>query len=377
MGRFHLGLSVLVLGLSMQVSTAVAQEDVSDLDCAAILESYAANPKAVPKSVADECQQAINIAPGAGSPREALAAVPESVSPCDGAAAQSSVVCWGPWAAPLSPAAGGAALPPATLTATEYPTRPETLGIQPGPVEPEFACAPGLPCGFATFVEGTQSVAPAEETAFAGFLLAADGTQFSVDHDGNIIDSATGMETTYSDRPDDYENMRAAGAEGDLRSRLIARVLRQGDDIQLAADIWGHADLDSDQRNSGFFAWGVAITEADIENLTRDGTVLSFSGPMSVDNSTSASIRLAYGSDPGWNGRWTNPGYGFDAGGSLVGANFVSDPLQFSENVESGFVQGAVVGSDGSRAITHIIDVTLEGQGLVRDVGLLRESPMP
>ena len=68
MGRFHLGIAYLVLALSGQVSTALAQEDVSNLDCAAILESYAANPKAVPKSVADECQQAINIAPGAGSP---------------------------------------------------------------------------------------------------------------------------------------------------------------------------------------------------------------------------------------------------------------------------------------------------------------------
>jgi len=374
MGRFHLGIACLVLALSGQVSTALAQEDVSNLDCAAILESYAANPKAVPKSVADDCQQAINIAPGAGSPREALVADSQAVDPCSGAGAQSSVICWGPWAAPLSPAAGGPALPTATLAPTEYPTRPEALAIGP---DPELPCSPGLPCGFATVVAGIQSIAPAAETAFAKFDLAQDGSQFSVDQDGTEINSATGMSVVYSDRPDEYENMRSGGAEGDLRSRLIARVLRQGDDIQIAADAWGHVDLDSGQRNSGFFAWGVAITQADIDALTRESTVLNFSGPMSVDNSTMANISLTYGADPSWSGDWNNPNYAFTAGGDLAGANFLSDPSQFSANVQEGFVQGAVVGTNSSRAVTHIVEVTLDGAGLVRDVGLLREALQP
>ena len=379
MGRFHLGIACLVLALSVQVSTALAQEDVANLDCAAILESYAANPKAVPKSVADACQQAIIIAPGGGSLRETMVADPQAVDPCVGAGAQASVICWGPWAAPLSPAAGGTGLPVATLSATEYPTRPEALGIEPDPIEPDpaFFCTAGLPCGFATVVAGIQSIAPAEETAFARFDLAQDGSEFTVDQDGAAIESATGMSTVYSDRPDGYENMRSAGAEGDLRSRLIARVLRQGDDVQMAGDIWGHVDLASDQRNSGFFAWGVAITQADIDALTSQGAVLNFSGPMSVDNSTMADIMLAYGSDPIWSGEWNNPSYEFTAGGDLVGANFISDPSQFSSNVQEGFVQGAVVGSDGSRGITHIVEVRLDGEGLVRDVGLLREALLP
>jgi len=374
MRRFHIGVACLVLALSSLGSTVMAGEDVSNLDCAAVLESYAANPKAVPKSVADACQQAINIAPGAGSPRETLSADPQAVDPCAGAGAQSSVICWGPWAAPLSPAAGGPALAAAMMTPSEYPTRPEALAIIP---DPELPCSPGLPCGFATVVAGTQGHAPAEETAFARFDLAQDGSQFSVDQDGTEINSVTGMSTVISDRQDEYENMRSTGADGDLRSRLIARVLRQGDDIQIAADVWGHVDLESNSRNSGFFAWGVAITQADIDALTRDGTALNFSGPMSVDNSTMANISLAYGSDPSWSGEWSNPSYIFSAGGGLSGANFLSDPSQFSGNVQEGLVQGAVVSRGSSRAVTHIIDVTLEGHGLVRDVGLLRETLLP
>ena len=42
------------------------------------------------------------------------------------------------------------------------------------------------------------------------------------------------------------------------------------------------------------------------------------------------------------------------------------------------FVQGALVGEAGTaRGVTHIIDVTLEGQGRIKDVGLLREIVGP
>lgn len=373
MGRLKLSVALLVLTMSWQVSTAVAQEEdgLNNQNCTAILESYAANPKSVPKSVADACQQAINIAPGAGSPKPVAAA--PAVDPCAGPGAQSSVQCWGPWAPPLSPAAGGATPPAATLKPHEYPTRPEILAIKdPDPVTP---CDPGLPCGFATVVDGIGNVDTADNTTFARFDLAQDGTEFIVDAvDGRQFDSVDGMGTIFTARPDNYENMRSAGADGDLRSRLVARVLRQGSEIQAAGDVWAHGNAATGIANSGFFAWGVAISQADIDSLTNLGGTLNFSGVMSVDNSTVANISMTYGSSSTWSGDWTNPAYSFSAGGAVAGAGFLSDPAQFSSNVNSGFVQGGLVGSSGSRAAAHIIEVDLQGHGLVRDVGLLGET---
>ncbi len=380
MGRLKFSVALLVLAMPWQAATVLAQ-DASELNaqnCAAILENYAANPKSVPKAVADACQQAINIAPGAGSPKPVapVAAAP-APNPCAGPAAQGSVQCWGPWAAPLSPAAGGATPPAAPLTAPEYPTRPEILAIDdPDPVVP---CDPGLPCGFATFVDGTGNVDTAANTQFARIDLAQDGSEFVITaQDGTVVDSVDGMSTVFTTRPDNYENMRASGADGTLRSRLIARVLRQGSDIQIAGDIWAHGDTATGSANSGFFAWGVAISQADIDALTNMGGTLNFSGPMSVDNSTMANISMTYGSASTWAGDWTNPAYSFSAGGAVTGASFLSDPAQFSSNVNSGFVQGALVGPAASRAAAHIIEVDLDGHGLVRDVGLLgATTPAP
>lgn len=380
MGRSKQILASLILAMPWHIAPVAAAEDVSGVDCAAVLESYAANPKAVPKSVADACQQAINIAPGAGSAAP-LAAAPVAADPCSGAGAQSSVQCWGPWQAPLQPLAGPI-LAAQYLTPFDEP-RPELLALEvdpPPPFDPPVTpCAPGLPCGFATVVSGTQNVAPAEDTVFARFDLAQDGSQFVVDPASGDpeIESVTGMSTIYSSRPDQFENMRASGADGDLRSRLVARVLRQGQDIQISGDIWAHGNVATGDANSGFYAWGIAATQADLDALTNLGATLNFSGPMSVDNSTAANISLSYAATPSWTGNWTNPAYAFSAGGNVSGANFLSDPAQFSTNVQDGFVQGALVGPAGSRAAAHIIEVTLDGQGLIRDVGLLAESVVP
>jgi hypothetical protein len=82
-----------------------------------------------------------------------------------------------------------------------------------------------------------------------------------------------------------------------------------------------------------------------------------------------------FGSNPNSSGTWVNPAYAFSAGGTVTGADLISTPGQFSANVVAGesLVQGALVGEAGNRGVAHLIDVTLAGQGLVRDVGLLRE----
>ncbi len=92
---------------------------------------------------------------------------------------------------------------------------------------------------------------------------------------------------------------------------------------------------------------------------------------MSVDNQTLASITLDYG-PAAWTGSWENPAYEFSAGGLLSWQNFLSDASQFSDNVQEGFVQGSLVGPAEDRGVAHIVEVFLDGDVLVRDVGLLR-----
>ena len=176
MGRLSYPAVALLL-LCAQL-TAHAQSAASPVteDCTAVLESYAVDPKSVAQSAVDACEQAINIAPGAGAAANEFMADTDAADPCAGPGAGSSVQCWGPWAAPLSPQAGGGAGVPAELVAYEYDPRPEVLGLEPVPDPPLTACEPGLPCGFATVVDGTTSQGPAEDTSFASFVLAADGT---------------------------------------------------------------------------------------------------------------------------------------------------------------------------------------------------------
>ena len=56
----------------------------------------------------------------------------------------------------------------------------------------------------------------------------------------------------------------------------------------------------------------------------------------------------------------------------------LNEILVFARVVQAGsFVQGALLGEPGRQGIAHIIDVTLGGQGRIKDVGLLREITMP
>src|SRR5690606_28952577 len=104
----------------------------------------------------------------------------------------------------------------------EGPEMPEV------PELPQGSCAPGTPCGFATVVDGVTSSDDAEDTIFARFFMTPSGSSFGVDpEDGSPdISSVGGMDTTITDRPDDYENLRASGRSGDEQSRLVARIIR-------------------------------------------------------------------------------------------------------------------------------------------------------
>lgn len=354
----------------------------SKLDCAEILERWANDPDSVSKQLVDECKgikgTAIPaIVPFAGSPKDPAAegqATAMAADPCAGPDSAGSVHCWGPWKS-LAPAAGAAIDPPVLVPAEEYPLRPE-LAQEFGP--DVSSCEPGSPCGFATVVDGPTSDAPSDATTFAEFELAADGSAFAVIQGGdNTIESVTDMATDFFERPDEYETMAALGVEGDLLSLLVARVIRGGEDnIEAAADVWVDANIAIDESRSGYFAWGIATPQADLDILGTTGASVAFSGPMSVDNTTIANVTVNFGSQATWAGTWTNPDYSFDAGGAVIGVDMLSETNQFSSNVvgTENFVRGAVLGQRDNQSIAHIIDVDLAGVGRIKDIGLLRQG---
>jgi len=369
--------------LGIPAPSQAANASRSDQDCARLLERWATDPKAAPKSVIDACkEQLAAIAPAAAPVERPDRASVASLDPCSGPNAGDSVLCWGPWSA-LAPAA---AAPLVTLNLPEAAVECDLIADVADqcvptyvPLLPVDGCTPGTPCGFATIVSGSSSTGEAEDTEFGSFRLAADGTDFSVsprtgDTSGGDIDSLP-MTANFRPRRDGYNQMRSSGDEGDYYSRLIARVEQDDDgDVLLAADIWTHGTISDSQ--SGYFAWGNATSQQGLDTLNAGSISVSYSGPMSVNNATTGAMTVNFGGNPNWTGTWTNPAYSFGAGGSVSGVNLISQPDQFTSNVTGtgNFVQGALVGEPGgAHGITHIIDVTLEGQGRIKDVGLLRE----
>jgi hypothetical protein len=375
-------LTILFLFASPLVATA-AETVQSDADCAALLERWATDPKAAPKAVINACknQLAQSAAPAPAAPAQIAA-----TDPCAGPGAADSVLCWGPWAS-VAPAAGfredpaQASIPDRDIcdARTEQCQPLVEIPAPPPPPEPPLgSCTPGAPCGFATVVSGISSSDDAEDTTFARFEMAADGSQFTVSPEGGTeINSVTGMTTSVTERNDDYQNMRANGRVGDEQSRIVARVIRDDDDqVLLAADVWSHGNRANQTSQSGYFAWGTATSQAALDTLNAGNVSVNFSGPMSVDNRTVGSMTVDFGTNPTWTGTWTNPGYSFGAGGVASGADLISLPDQFSDNViaDQSFVQGVLLGEPGgARGIAHIIDVTLVDQGRIKDVGLLRD----
>jgi hypothetical protein len=372
-------LALLLLGFACLPAQA-ASLDPDDDDCASILQRWAENPGSVPQRMVDLCKE--KMADAAPPASDVPAAPPAAATdPCTGPNAADSVLCWGPWAN-LAPAAGGA------LPTLDFPdgSRDCENGLELDgrcvaqliePTDPILPlCEPGAPCGFATIVDGITSSDDVEDTDFVPFDLDPDGTGFVVDPGGDNEINSVPLGTNVQPRPDGYENLRANGTQGDQQSRLIARVIRDDDQIQLAADVWTHGNRQTGAARSGYFAWGTATSLAGLNSLNGNGVSVRFAGPMSVDKATNGAMTVNFGNRPTWTGTWTNPNYSFGAGGAVSGVNLISNPGQFTSNVQSGsVVQGALLGEPGRQGITHIIDVRLNDIGRIKDVGLLRQLP--
>ncbi len=361
-------------------SAANAEDAVlTQSECADILQSWAESPKSVAKDLVERCQNSISlIEPAAGM---------AAVDPCAGPGAGSLVLCWGPWSS-LAPAAGAVAPTTDLAGIYEFEGRPElasTLGVGAGDLTPEIpvlplgSCTPGAGCGFASVVDGPSADAPAGDTSIARYDMASDASQFVIGAGGaGQISSVTDMSARYADRTDEYETMTSQGIDGGQRSRLIARVIRGGNgEVEQAADLWASGNTAAGgQVNSGYFAWGKVTSQADLDqlNASMSPRSINYSGLMSVDNRTTGNITVNFGAQPNWSGNWTNPGYTFDAGGPVSGADMISQAGQFSSNVTgNSYVQGVLLGGEGNRGVAHTIDVELTGAGRIKDVGLLRE----
>ena len=370
-----LSLAAVVL-IALPMLGHAADVPRSDEDCAKLLERWANDPKAAPKWVIDKCKEQLTRAepPAAAEPPPALAA---DTDPCSGPGAADSVLCWGPWNS-LAPAAAGPDVSRQIAGVRDPETRPELSDAFVPELVPELplgACSPGTPCGFATIVAGFTSDGDAEGTEFGRFELNPDGTRFRVSPDsGGTIDSVP-MTTDVTPGSGGYNNLFSVGSQDGVNSRVTARV--EQDDagkVQVAADIWTHGTREN--ARSGYFAWGTTTSQAGLDALNAGNVAVNFTGPMSVDSATTGSITVNFGASPIWTGTWTNPAWTFGAGGAVSGANLISQPGQFTSNVtgSGNFVQGALLGeADGPRGIAHVIDVTLEGQGRIKDVGLLRD----
>jgi len=375
--RFHLQILILLVSGMFLNSAVAGGMALKDRDCAEILKRWAADPNSVPQSLVDTCQEKLAAAlpdmnPAAGS----------AVDPCAGPNSANLINCWGPWAA-LAPAAGDA-VAPIVLAKGDPNLRPDEFTRDPagdGGVTPALgSCTPGASCGFATLVPGTATNVPSEQRTLTRFEMDPDGTGFVVDPGGpNELNSNPDMVPSFFTNLLGQEIMRSEVTDGDIESKMIARVYRDNNgNIVQAADIWKHGSIVNTgpgNANAGMFAWGIASTQATLDTLNAGQVSASFAGNMSTDPGTLVNMTVNFGSQTNWSGNWTNPAYAFSAGGAVTGVDLISNPAQFSNNVQTGsYVQGVLLGEQGNQAVANAIDVNLQNIGNVKDVGLLRQQ---
>jgi len=380
-------LALILLSPGTLLSVAQAADEapiLSEQDCAAILDDNGIAPKSVPANLVDSCRNIPLLAPAAGAAA--------ATDPCSGADGAGSVYCWGIWDA-LAPAAGGGGDAPVIVYQEDV--RPElsslfAQAVANGPPDPPAplplvldSCPPGSAgCGFASLVAGTTGSANPADTTIINFSIAPDGTGFvAAPGTAGEVQSAA-MTTNFAPEGGDLYLLDSIGVvvNGSTTqiSQLQARVVSPdgGATLIYGSDFWLNANVlgGGVDAQSGFFAAGSATTLADLTQLSNLNTSVNFAGLMSGDNGTAANITLNYGANSTWTGNWTG-NYNFDAGGRVLGADFISDTAQFSNNVIAGYVQGATLGPAGNQAAVIAVDVELATIGIVRDVGMLLQTP--
>jgi hypothetical protein len=265
---------------------------------------------------------------------------------------EDSVYRWGRWAV-LAPAAGLEA--PLQVADTRLPDPP-----QPDPPTP-FICAPGAACGYATIAAGITGSGAAQ---LGSFNLRRDARGFRVraGEPGSITSipmSATQL--------NDY--LSAHGNDGNADSRVAARVFEGGQasgDLSSVSGFWRQVDGDAESASSGFFAWGIATPQADLDALNNGNAVVEFDGAM-ASSATDFGVRINFGPRASWSGAWSGA-HNFSADGDLRGVDLVTN--RFSNNVAaSGSLEGVLLGRQGNQAVAVELDAVIDGTPYA-DVGM-------
>lgn len=269
------------------------------------------------------------------------------------------------------------------------PTPPIVRPMPPQPELPFGACGAGEACGFA-LLDPDFCSEPADQHV-GRFDLANDGSQFVYDQGGpREIASLPGMTATT------YQGQTAFHASnGQQESGIAGDFATNGNgELVVASGLWGHgtdgfvehgANHSERPADGGHFVWGVASSQATLDALNLDGMnnggagiSLHFSGSLARNSDTTAHIQVNFGSQANWNGHWESATStaDFSAGGSVHGANLISDSTRFSSNVDAGqsVVQGVILGERGAQSVAHAIDVLLKDGTVLKDAGQLTEQ---
>ena len=158
-----------------------------------------------------------------------------------------------------------------------------------------------------------------------------------------------------------------------------------GSTIYFSEETWQNVDANG-VANNGVFGWGIATSQDDLNSLNSGSSTVSFSGAMSLNTDTIATITMMFGGAPTWSGDFDNvvDAFAFQASGPVQGVNFVA--TDFSKdmfnpnskdvlNPNDAIVQGAALGREGDQAVVVAYDVILQDVGRVADAGLLVQQP--
>ncbi|WJW76162.1 hypothetical protein QVG61_03460 [Thiohalobacter sp. IOR34] len=297
-----------------------------------------------------------------------------------------SVYQWGRWSV-LAPAAGlpqGVQAPgqlrvrgvrvgeAEQLTPKVQPLSQATSGDEDSspdlPLAPQsLGCTAGAPCGLASRAAG-RTGGTAAGTVLNAFLLEQDGTAGTAAFRLNSGAADEAASVSMAARLIAASRLRAGGSDGAANSTLFSSDLTLAGDgsIARAVGFWGHDD-GTGGIESGRFAWGIATGQADLDALNAGNVSAAFSGAMAGDPTTRVDITVDFGAAASWSGSWSG-GHSFGASGSLSGPNLVADSFS---NVDSGRVEGVLLGPAADQAVAVGVDVQISGQGQYTDVGLI------
>jgi hypothetical protein len=303
---------------------------------------------------------------------------------------EDSVYRWGRWAV-LAPAAGQEEViafnPPVVndlLRCESENNCPEPIASSEPPVEPPQSQAE--PVGYAR-IDYRESGSSQAFTRYVGaFDMSLDDSDPASVEAGYIVTgpSAPQGETVILDSGLLPVAVTATGFRSTARDRnsFSGRFTYGADnEVAIVEGPWRQIAADGSHAHSGEFVWGMTATTAEINALMDQldiglgGDIFArYSGPTATGGKLDLEFNLSRNT---WEGNVQGTVLSFDAGGSLADAKFTAD--QFSNNITSGEMQGALVNAGhnaiGSFAVESTIGQTTLREADVFNAGLTGGTP--